>query len=63
MGNRLQEGALLFKGIGSGNPVPLQLGNIGVDLPLKQIGTLHFQQSVFGGDIVHKTDRHKEQDG
>ena len=40
-----------------------QLGNIGGDLSLEQVGTLHFQQSVFGGDIVHKTDGHKEQDG
>lgn len=63
MGNRLQEGALLFKGVRSRNPVSLQLGNVGVDLSLEQVGTLHFQQSVFGGDIVHKTDGHKEQDG
>ena len=63
MGNRLQEGALLFKGIGSRNPVSLQLGNVGVDLPLEQVGALHLQKSVFSRNVVHKADRHKEQDG
>ena len=63
VGNCLQEGALLFKGVVARSPASFQMGNIGVDLSLEQVGAFHFQQPVFCGNIVHKADGHEEQDG